>query len=212
MSWLIRMKNKQRQKIKILKHSDSTHVYTMIPQVCILTCISHNGKTHTHNPHTLAHARTYAHIYTHVLDPPTPTPDTHACRETDRQTDKDRDKGWDIVMIQTSSFFFYFNIPAISNFVRWTGEWRSCIISTGQKSVHCCLQFCFPSFSFDDWSSIGLGAGSWTVCLVHHSIFRHHSQSFGQPSAVCRRHPTSKINSTKRRSKPYTWPAIMHRW
>ena len=54
---------------------------------------------------------------------------------------------------------------------------------------------------FDVWSSTGLGAGSCTVCLVHYSTFRHYSQSFGQPSAVCRRHPTSKINSIKRRTK-----------
>ena len=43
-------------------------------------------------------------------------------------------------------------------------------------------------FSFDVWGSTGLGVGSSTVCLVvvHYSTFRHHSQSFGQPSAVCR--------------------------
>ena len=74
------------------------------------------------------------------------------------------------------------------------------IVSTGQKSVHCCQQFCFLSFSFDVWSSSGLSAGPCKVCLVHYSTFWHHSQSFGQPSAVCRRHPTSKI-STKQRTQ-----------
>ena len=45
---------------------------------------------------------------------------------------------------------------------------------------------------------------SCTVYLVHYSTFRHYSQSFGQPSALCRRHQTSKINSTERCTKPYT--------
>ena len=66
------------------------------------------------------------------------------------------------------------------------------IISAGQKSVCCCHQFFFLSFSFNVWLSTRLGAGSCPVCLVHYSIFRHHhSQSFGQPSALCRQHPTS---------------------
>ena len=87
------------------------------------------------------------------------------------------------------------------------------IISAGQKSVCCCHQFFFLSFSFNVWLSTRLGAGSCPVCLVHYSTFRHHSQSFSQPSAFFfRRHPTSKINSTERRTKPYKWPAIMHRW
>ena len=38
------------------------------------------------------------------------------------------------------------------------------------------------------------------------------SHLFGQPSAVCRWHPTSKINFTKRHTNPYMWPAIVHRW
>ena len=50
-------------------------------------------------------------------------------------------------------------------------------------------------------------ARCWVLhcCLAHYSTFRHHSLSFGQPSATCRRHPTSKVNSTKQRTKPYTW-------
>ena len=54
--------------------------------------------------------------------------------------------------------------------------------------------------------------GTRAVCFVQYSTFRHHSQSLSQPSAFWRRHPTSKINSTKWRAKPYTRPAIMYRW
>ena len=54
--------------------------------------------------------------------------------------------------------------------------------------------------------------GTCAVCFVQYSTFRHHSQSLSQPSAFCRRHPTSKINSTKWCAKPYTRPAIMYRW
>ena len=120
----------------------------------------------------------------------------------------------------TGSFgrFWYYASPNSSLTSRncpWYPFYRTpevLIISAGQKSVCCCHQFFFLSFSFNVWLSTRLGAGSCPVCLVHYSTFRHHSQSFGQPSAVCRRHPTPKINSTKRRTKPYTWTAIMHRW
>ena len=40
-------------------------------------------------------------------------------------------------------------------------------------------------------------------------FYQHYSLT---PSAFCRRHPTSKINSPKRHAKPYTWHAIMYRW
>ena len=86
------------------------------------------------------------------------------------------------------------------------------IVSSGQKSVRCCQQFCFLFFSSYVWCSTGFSVGTCAVCFVHSSIFRHHSQSLSQPSAFCRRHPTSKINSTKRRAQPYTRPAIMYRW
>ena len=67
-------------------------------------------------------------------------------------------------------------------------------------------------FSFDVWSSTGLGAGFCTNCLVHYSTFRRHGQSFSQPSVPCRWHPTSKISSTKQHTKPCTWPAVLYIW
>ena len=85
------------------------------------------------------------------------------------------------------------------------------IITSGQKSMRCCQQFCFLFFSSHVWCSTGFSVGTCAVCFVHYSTFRHHSQSLSQPSASCRRHPTSKINSTKQRAKPYTRPAIMYR-
>ena len=78
------------------------------------------------------------------------------------------------------------------------------IIPSGQKSVCGCQQFCFLFISSHVWCSTGLSAGTCAVCFVHCSIFRHHSKSLTQPSAFCRRHPTSKINSTKWWAKPYT--------
>ena len=56
------------------KHSESTDVYTMIPKICILTCISHNGNTSTHihthtltaHPHTRPHTHTHTHTHTHI--------------------------------------------------------------------------------------------------------------------------------------------------
>ena len=81
-----------------------------------------------------------------------------------------------------------------------------------QKSVHGCQQFCFLFISSYVSYSTGLSAGTCAVCFVLCSTFRYHSKSLSQPSAFCRQHPTSKINSTKWRAKPYTWPATMHRW
>ena len=78
------------------------------------------------------------------------------------------------------------------------------IVPSGQKSMRCCQQLCFLFFSSHVWCSTGFSVGTCAVCFVHYSTFRHHSQSLSQPSAFCRRHPTSKINSTKRRAKPYT--------
>ena len=86
------------------------------------------------------------------------------------------------------------------------------IVPSGQKSMRCCQQFCFLFFSSHVWCSTGFSVGTCAVCFVHYSTFRHHSQSPRQPSAFCRWHPTSKINSTKQHAKPYTQPAIMYRW
>jgi len=86
------------------------------------------------------------------------------------------------------------------------------IIPSSQKLMRCCQQFCFLFFSGHVWCSAGFSVGTCAVCFVHYSTSRHHSQSLSQPSAFCRQHPTSKINSTKRRAKPYTQPAIMYRW
>ena len=65
-----------------------------------------------------------------------------------------------------------------------------------------CQQICFLFISSHVGCSTGFSAGTCAVCFVHHSTFRHHSKSLSQPSAFCGRHPTSKINSTKRRAKP----------
>ena len=82
---------------------------------------------------------------------------------------------------------------------------------SGQKSVRGCQQFFFLYFSSHVWCSIGLSAETCAV-FVHYSTVRHHRKSLSQPSAFCIQHPTSKINSTKWRAKPYTRPAIMYRW
>ena len=58
--------------------------------------------------------------------------------------------------------------------------------------MRCCQQFCFLFFSSHVWCSRGFSVGTCAVCFVHYSIFRHHSQTLSQPSAFCRRHPTSK--------------------
>jgi len=82
----------------------------------------------------------------------------------------------------------------------WHPLYRSPVVSivpSGQKSMRCCQQFCFL------FCSTSFSVGTCAVCFVHYSTFRHPSQSLSQPSAFCRRHPTSKINSTKRRAKPY---------
>ena len=81
-----------------------------------------------------------------------------------------------------------------------------------QKSVRGCQQLCSLFFSSHVWCSTGLSVATCALCFVHYYTFRHHSKSLRKPSAFCRRHPTSKINSTKWRAKPYTRPAIMYRW
>ena len=76
------------------------------------------------------------------------------------------------------------------------------IIPCEQKSVRGCQQFCFLFISSHVWCSTGLSAETCTV---------YHSQSLSHPSVFCRRHPASKINSTKWCTNPYTWSAIMYR-
>ena len=49
------------------------------------------------------------------------------------------------------------------------------IIPSGQKSMHCCQQFCFLFFSSHDWCFTGSSVGTCAVCFVHYSTFRHHS-------------------------------------
>ena len=118
----------------------------------------------------------------------------------------------------TGSFscVWYYRSPD-SSFPSWNCLWQPLyhspvvsIIPSGQKSMR--QQFCFLFFSSHVWYSTGSSVGTCAVCFVHYSTFRHHSQSLSQPSAFCRRHPALKINSTKWRAKPYTWPAIMYRW
>ena len=60
-------------------------------------------------------------------------------------------------------------------------------------------------------ATTGLNARCCTICFVHYSTVRRHSQSLSQTLAFWRRHPDLKFNSTKWRTKPYTWPAVMSR-
>ena len=86
----------------------------------------------------------------------------------------------------------------------WHPLYRSSVLSIipfGQKSMYGCQRFCFLFFASPVRCPTGLSAGTWAVCFVHYSTFRHHSKSFSQPSAFCRRHPTSKLSSTKWRVK-----------
>ena len=78
------------------------------------------------------------------------------------------------------------------------------IISTGTKSVHCCQQFGFLSFSFAVWSSTGLDAGSGTVCPVHYStsdVIASHSvnhQLFADDTQLQKPTPPNNVQSLTR--------------
>ena len=122
--------------------------------------------THT-RAHTRARARARTHTHTH----------THTHTRTRTHLHKLDKKV--ITSSRNCLWHPFYRSPVVS------------IIPSGQKSMRCCQQFCFLFFSSHVWCSTGFSVGTCAVCFVHYSTFRHHSQSLNQPSAFCRRHPTS---------------------